>query len=142
MNPYEAVLADLRAKRDAMSELILALEHVGRLGVSSASLTEAIGGKADTDVRPSVRPSVRTRTVPRVKAIPTRRATVTPESDAEHRVLDAVTKKGGMPLGELALAARVNKNTLKATLKGLIQAGRIEARGVRAGTRYWPKEGL
>jgi DNA-binding MarR family transcriptional regulator len=81
--------------------------------------------------------------VPRVKAKPTRRGTGGPElTDAHRRVLDAVRKQGGLPLGELALAARVNKHALKATLKPLVRAGHIEARGVRAGTRYWPKEAL
>jgi hypothetical protein len=41
MNPYDAVLTDLRAKRDAMSELIAALENVQKLGAPALAFVEA-----------------------------------------------------------------------------------------------------
>jgi hypothetical protein len=52
MNPYDAVLTDLRAKRDAMSELIAALENVQKLGAPALAFVEA--PKAERAVSQSV----------------------------------------------------------------------------------------
>jgi hypothetical protein len=56
MNPYDAVLTDLRAKRDAMSELIAALENVQKLGAPPLAFVEA--PKAERAVSQSVSQSV------------------------------------------------------------------------------------
>ena len=146
---YAAVLADLREKRDGLTNLIAALENVARLnGPLPPAIAAAVQAEAGErrPVRPSVRPSVRTGTVPaRVKAKPDRRATVAasarPDATRDAAVVAAVTRApGGIRAGalEAAFPPGTSRSVVNRVLARLVEEGRIVRRGSGRGSRYWP----
>jgi hypothetical protein len=141
MNPYDAVLTDLRAKRDAMSELIAALENVQKLGAPALAFVEA--PTAERAVSQSVSQSVSTRTVPRVKAKPTRRGTGVrhgrPRNASRDAQLVAAVPKDGIGFGALRdRFSTVPVGSLRGALARLVAENRLARHGEGRSSCYYP----
>ena len=141
---YGAVLEDLRAKRDAMNELIAALENVSRLSAPAAIARAAMNG-----VGRSVGRSVGTNRVPTRRA--TRRKTHAPRESQGHprrnvydqAVCDAIRKSAtGLSLTDVSAAVGAKPSSVFSTLQRLVQSGVLVKNRKLYRTANAVKEGL
>lgn len=136
---YGPVLSDLRAKHAALGELIAALENVARLNGAISSAVQSIVA-AET---PQAEKVPTTRTVPRVKAKPTRRSTGSAQRDTarDDRILDVVKKAGGRGVPFKDIQAAFDDTpvwALKKAMAVLVEEKRVARHGEGRGSRYWP----